>query len=338
MRKLFLLLACTSLTVGGIFAQNSNEAKNLFDSGKAKFTNYDASQVKMQMKQPVDTTEMCSNLMEGYVELTKALPLDTIMEKEKDGTQKIDKKTGKPKFKTKYSKDIVGLIDGHKNDFLIVGQLFYERQQYKNAAEAWTVAVNLSEGKAGVSDTIVGQYYYYIGIANYFDKNYESAMNAFSKATQKKFADKNLKSLYQGSLQLTVANYLEKKDYAKTNAILDKAIAEYPTDGLIMMLKGVTVETETDNIENAVKYYEKAVEFDPSLAMAQYHMGRYYNNKAVNLMNADENKNLNDAQLAKIINPICAKAKPYLDKAVELDETNSDAKRLLNWVNDRLAK
>ena len=27
-----------------------------------------------------------------------------------------------------------------------------------------------------------------------------------------------------------------------------------------------------------------------------------------------------------------------LEKAVELDDTNTDAQRLLNWVNDRLSK
>ena len=55
-------------------------------------------------------------------------------------------------------------------------------------------------------------------------------------------------------------------------------------------------------------------------------------------MNAEENKNLNDAELAKIINPYCAQAKPYLEKAVQLDDTNKQAQRLLNWVNDRLSK
>ena len=77
---------------------------------------------------------------------------------------------------------------------------------------------------------------------------------------------------------------------------------------------------------------------DPTLAPAQYHVGRYYNNTADDLMNAEENKNVNDAELAKIINPYCAQAKPYLEKAVQLDDTNKEAQRLLNWVNDRLSK
>ena len=97
-------------------------------------------------------------------------------------------------------------------------------------------------------------------------------------------------------------------------------------------------ETETGDMEQAVKYYKGAAEKDPTLALAQYHVGRYYNNKAVNLMNAEENLNKTDEELGKLIDPICLEAKPYLEKAVELDPTNSEAQRMLNWVNDRLSK
>ena len=55
-------------------------------------------------------------------------------------------------------------------------------------------------------------------------------------------------------------------------------------------------------------------------------------------MNAEENLNLTDEELGKLIDPICLEAKPYLEKAVELEPTNSEAQRMLKWVNDRLNK
>ena len=123
-----------------------------------------------------------------------------------------------------------------------------------------------------------------------------------------------------------------------TSHKLNKAIADFPQEALFVMFKGIVLESKTDDIEKAIDLYKKATEIDPTLAQAQYHVGRYYNNKAVNLMNAEENANLNDAELSKVINPYCEQALPYLKKAVELDDTNSDAKRLLRWVEDRLSK
>lgn len=342
MKKLFLLLACASMAVG-CFAQ-SNDAKALFESGKAKLTKFDEAQVKLQMKQQVDTNELCANLMGGYADLVKALPLDTIIEKEKDGTPKIDKKTGKPKFKTKYSKEIVGLIKSHHNDFAVVGDCYNRSRDYVKAADAWITYAELpnaefmGDNKPVLADTTAGMFYHYAGIMYYQAKDDQKALNAFSKALQLGYDNKDVKEMLKYEYGRVIGDYLEKKEYAKCEAMIDKAIAQSPNEALYVMFKGIYIESKEDNIEPAFQYYEKAVQMDPTLAQAQYHVGRYYNNKAVNLMNSDANKNLNDAELGKIIKPICAKAKPYLEKAVELDDTNTDAQRLLNWVNDRLSK
>lgn len=342
MKKLFLLLACTSMAVG-CFAQN-NDAKTLFDSGKAKFAKFDELQAKLQMKQPVDTNELCSNFMGGYNDLVKALPLDTIVEKEKDGTPKIDKKTGKVKVKTKYSKEIVGLIKSHFNDFALVGDCYNRNKDYVNAANAWVTYAELpkaefmGDNKPVLADSTAGMFYHYAGIMYYQAKDDHKALDAFSKALQCGYDIKDVREMLKYEYGRVIGDYLEKKEYAQCEAMIDKAIAQSPNEALYVMFKGIYIESKDDNIEPAFPYYEKAVQMDSTLAQAQYHVGRYYNNKAVNLMNADSNKNLTDAELGKIINPICEKAKPYLEKAVELDSTNTDAQRLLNWVLDRLAK
>ncbi len=342
MKKLILSLACISMAVG-CFAQN-NDAKTLFESGKAKLTKFDELQVKLQMKQPVDTVELCNNLMGGYEDLVKALPLDTIVEKEKDGTPKIDKKTGKVKVKTKYSKDIIGLIKGHHNDFMVVGDCYNRSKDYLKAAKAWETYADLPKAefmgkdKPVLADSTAGMFHYYAGVMYFQAKDDKKALESFSKSLNLGYDTKEVKDMLKYEYGRVIGDYLEKKEYAQCEAMIDKAIAQSPKEALYVMFKGIFIESKEDNIEPAFQYYEKAVQMDPTLAQAQYHVGRYYNNKAVNLMNADANKNLNDAELGKIIKPICAKAKPYLEKAVELDETNADAKRLLNWVNDRLSK
>lgn len=341
MKKLILSLLCSSLAVAG-FAQN--DAKTLFESGKAKMGKFDSEQVKLQMRQPVDSALMCESLMGGYQDFIKALPMDTVFETEKTGEPKIDKKTGKQKFKTKYSKEIVGLIGGHHNDFALVGQFYNEKKDYLNAAKAWELYASLPEAefmganKPQLADTTAGMFYYYVGVMYYQVKDNVKALNAFKNAVRKGYDKKEAQDMLKYEYVVVLNEYLEKKDYEQCGKFLDQAIAENPAEALFVMFKGIVVESQTDDIEKAIDLYKKAVEMDPTLAQAQYHVGRYYNNKAVNLMNAEENKNLNDAELAKIINPYCAQAKPYLEKAIELDDANSEAKRLLNWVNDRLSK
>ncbi len=341
MKKLFLSVLCSSLALAG-FAQN--EAKALVESGKAKFGKFDNEQVKLQMHQAVDSAAMCESLLSGYEDLVKALPLDTIFETEKDGTPKIDKKTGKQKVKTKYSKDIVGLISGHHNDFAMVGSLYNENRDYANAAKAWEIYTSLPEAaylgdkKPVVADSTLALFSYYTGVMYYQVKENEKAFNAFAKAIKKGYDANEAKEMLRYESQMIVSAFIEAKDYAACRNFLDKAIADFPQEALFVMFKGIVLETETDNIENAIALYKKATEIDPTLAQAQYHVGRYYNNKAVNIMNAEENKNLNDAELAKLINPFCEQALPYLKKAVELDDQNAEAKRLLRWVEDRLSK
>lgn len=339
MKKLFLSVLCTSMAFAG-FAQN--EAKALFDSGKSKFGKFDNEQVKLQMQQAVDSAAMCESLISGYEDLVKALPLDTIFETEKDGSPKIDKKTGKQKVKTKFSKDIVGLISGHHNDFAMVGSLYNENRDYANAAKAWEIYVSLPEAeflgdkKPVLADSTVALFSYYTGVMYYQVKDNQKAFNAFAKAIKKGYNASEAKEMLKYESQMIVSAYIDAKDYAACHNFLDNAIAEFPKEALFVMFKGIVAETETNDIENAIGLYKKATELDPTLAQAQYHVGRYYNNKAVNLMNAEENQNLNDAELAKIINPYCEQALPYLKKAVELDGQNNEAKRLLRWVEDRL--
>ena len=341
MKKLIFSVLCTSMAIT-CFAQN--DAKTLFESGKAKMTKFDNEQVKLQMRQPVDSAAMCENLMGGYEDLLKALPLDSIRVTEKDGSPKIDKKTGKQQIKTKFSKDIVGLISGHHNDFAMVGSLYNENRDYANAAKAWEIYVSLPEAeflgdkKPVLADSTVGMFAYYTGVMYYQVKDNEKAFDSFAKAIKKGYDTKEAQDMLKYESQMVVSSYLEAKNYDACEKFLDKAIADFPQEALFVMFKGIVLESKTDDIEKAIDLYKKATKIDPTLAQAQYHVGRYYNNKAVNLMNAEENANLNDAELSKVINPYCEQALPYLKKAVELDDTNSDAKRLLRWVEDRLSK
>ena len=96
MKKIFLFVACASLMVMGAQAQTAEE---LFKAGKAEFDKYDKlfgeyTLAHGQNPDAPDATlaERSAALMTGFDLLQKALPLDTVIEVNKDGTPKIDKK------------------------------------------------------------------------------------------------------------------------------------------------------------------------------------------------------------------------------------------------------
>ena len=343
MKKIALFLACSSL-VGFNMAAEDNPAEPIYKEAEELFNQYDDAQAQAILQQPIDTMVVGSALLDGYDLFLKALPLDSIPEVNKDGSPKIDKKTGKQKIKTKYSKKIVDKIAGHHNDFVTVGQMFNETQNYALAAKAWGIYASLpsaeflGDKKPELPDSTIAQFRYYEGVMYFQAKDNAQSLNAFYEALKLGYDYKETTDMIKYLVGLGVDDCLKAKKYDECDQLLAKAMQECPKEAVFLLFKGILVESKTEDIEQAFKYYKEATEKDPTLAIAQYHVGRYYNNKAVNLMNAEENLNLTDEELGKLIDPICLQAKPYLEKAVELDPANSEAQRMLNCVNDRLNK
>lgn len=344
MKKLFLIVACLSLSLS-CYAQQDNGGKALYESGKEKFKKYDDMQLQAQLGQTPDLDAMSELLLSGYADLMQALPLDSVPEVEKDGSPKIDKKTGQQKIKTKYSKDIVNLVADHHYDFYVVGTNYYQKEDYGNAAIAWDLYANiiptsdyLGAAKPVVHDTIAGVYCYYAGLMYSQVANHERAMANFKKALTHKYDGQDVKDGLKYEYYTLVSNELEAKNYDGCYAILEDAIATVPDDAFYINYKGIVTETATNDIEQALPFYLQAIEVDPNLASAQLNVGRYYYNKAVNIMNAEENASLTSDQLAEKIDPIMKDAKVYIDRAVELeiDSPNPEAVRIKNWLDYQL--
>lgn len=119
--------------------------------------------------------------------MVKSLHLDSVPELDKNGQPKLDK-DGTQKYKTKYSKDIVGLISAHYNDFSNVASEFYNQKDFKKAFEAWDVFTTLPKttflGKSTpvVPDSVIGQVQFYQGIAAWQDNDNKKAIESFQKA------------------------------------------------------------------------------------------------------------------------------------------------------------
>lgn len=396
MKKLFLMLACSSLCFSFLNAQESlvkevekeiettkdyaamrtklapalseetskNNAQTWFVAAKLELKEFDDLWKKKMLSQPVDMGVLGNALLSSYEYLVKALPLDSVPEVDKKtGKPKVDKKTGKTKIETKYSKKIVDLLAENYNPLNIVASELYGEKKYGEAVKAWEYCATMPsmpclDGKIPqLADTVVGELRFYQGIALWQDKNPKDAVVAFDKArklgyTKKEAYDYALNCAAQSNqtdkiaeiaeeamplygkqdsqyVRILINYYLNNKDFAKANTILDKAISDDPQNAEFVNLKGNLVENQS-SIEEALPYFKKAVELDPNFSKAHFDLGRYYFNKAVKIR--DEKTDLAGDELAKLTDPLYEQALPYLERAYELDKENYDAKNALRAI------
>ena len=95
--------------------ETANTAYPYFVAGKGGYDYLDNQQVMQAAGQNVDLKAMGHSVIDGYGYLVKALSCDTVVD-------------AKGKAKTKYSKDIIKLINNHYNDFNTAAVYLWEAQ------------------------------------------------------------------------------------------------------------------------------------------------------------------------------------------------------------------
>lgn len=220
------------------------------------------------------------------------------------------------------------------------------------------------------ADTLVGQMLFYKGIAEWQSENLADANKSFSRALNTEFKDKQLydyamsvaaqlaekckddsvaydaknaevvsiarkaNEIYGKEdskyISIVINDLIIKKEYAEAQTLLEQAIANNPTNSQLLNVMGVLLEAQKKNDE-AMAYYQKAVETDPKSAKNQYDLGRMIYIQAASI--SEGAANLDQAKYSKVHNeqvlPLLKKALPYLEEAYKLDETSSEYKQLL---------
>ncbi len=339
MKKFFLFAACASLFVMGAKAQT---AEDLFKAGKAEFEKYDklfGEYTVLHGNNPdaPDATigERATALMNGFELLQKALPLDTVIEVNKDGSPKIDKKTGKPKFKTKYSNEIVGLLSGHINDVLNVGNAGLMGQDFATSYKAFnffSTLVNspLTQGVEFDPQTLA-DVSFYEGYSAYQLKDYNGAYNAFNSAIGRGYTENQVVGFRNSCLANIIQNFCDNKNYTEALDYVDKAIINDPSSALMYDMKGYILE-QRDGLDAAEQYYAKAVELDQTFPNGFFDLGRVLYARADKII--EENQSATNAQLAPKLLPIYDKALPLFKKAQELDTEGTMTPQAKRFVED----
>lgn len=327
--------------------------------GKAAYGQYDKLLGLKQFNQlkAGDDVLMGKLLIDGFNYYSKALPLDTVVDP-------------KGKIKTKYSKEIVGAITGHLNDYTTAGVDLYNNKDYKGAYEVWGIFCKLAEvpvfrdnlikNKSLPVDTIFGEIAFNQALAAWQTEDLKNALDAFDYARRHAY---NKKQLYDYAIAVAsglndsialisfakealplygkedpmymgqiVNYYLQKKDYDNAFATINEAIVGEPANSQYYVIRGVLYEN-TDKRPEAKADYEKAMQLNAENPQAVYNYGRMICEEAYAL---NDNSPADQAEYNKYyaekIKPLFEQAVDVLEKAYQLDNENIDVLRYLENV------
>lgn len=347
--------------------ETKSMAETWYLQGKLQYGYYDKFIDAKTVGKKVDVKVMGHALIDGYSGYTRALSLDTVVETSKNGEVKIDKKTGLPKFKTKFSSEIVSRLISHHSDYNVVGGELYNIKDWDGAIKAWEIFYSMNDfiktqGGREVPDSVLGQARYFQAIAmwqkgdnagavNYFSlarslgyvkkESYDYALVCLSSLNDETGIVKLAKEAYSrfGSedtqyVRILINDNINKKDYVKASELLDEVIKSND-DAEIQNLKGIVVEQQS-NIEKALPYFMRCVELDPENAQGLFNVGRYYYNEAT--MIPEKYPRLSGRKLNEKLHPLYREALPYFEKSYKIDPSNEDVKNALRNIYYKLGE
>ena len=313
--------------------ESKDNALTWYTAGRLAFKLFDQMQALKAVGQDggmIDNAMMGEILTAGFDAMFTALPLDSVKETNKDGSFKLDK-NGNPKIKTKYSKDIIGVLIPHiddlgnmSNTYLGAAQESQKPEDFANAAKAYAsyFEVITSEfakaNNISLADSTLAEIKFFEGFANYYAKDY---LNAYPANQVNAYATSALANIVQ--------DLLDKKDYASAYSFIDNAIATDSHNPALYDMKGFAAELDK-GYDAAIPFYQQAIEADANYAQGYYDLGRCYYLQAQAII--DENPNANNAQLKEKIMPIYNKALPLLEKSGQLNA--EDAQKAQRVIDD----
>ena len=339
--------------------ETRNKAETWALANRIKIEQFDKYMDNRRVGKKIDIKAMGNTLIDAYDYGMIALKLDTIHVLDKKGQPVIDKKTKRPKAKTKYSKDIVNRLVEHHDNYRIVGSELYNVKDWDGAYKAWDyycqMAARTDDPHWMKPDSIVAEVRYYQGIAAWQKADTIDAVRLFSIARHSGYDRKEaydyalvcLSDLGNESevvrlaweafikfgtsdpqyIRILINSYLSREDYSGANDLIDEALAASPNDDELYNLKGLVVENYED-IYEAFPYYQRCIELNDSNANGLFNVGRFFYNKA---QETRQNSRLYGKKLAAQVNPMYREALPYLEKSYAINPHN---KELVNALRD----
>lgn len=247
--------------------ETMNDARTYYMAGKIEFDAYDSA-LKKQMINPQDPDvkplEMSQQIINGYNQFIKALPLDSIPNE-------------KGQVKPRFSKDMINKINGYFNDYFTAGGLFYNSQMYyPQAYDAFMIYGEIpslpfaDKNVKAVPDSMINSAFFNAGISAYAGNETEASARAFKKA-RLNGTDNPQNYIYE----IACWQYLQQKDSTKTEQAKNE-IREIAEDGYKKF--GMSQPLFINNIVNAM-IMDGAM--DKALALVTEEIGNNPDNAAL---------------------------------------------------------
>ena len=335
-------------------------------ANRIKVELYDKYMDNRRVGKKIDVKAMGHTLIDAYDYSLTALKLDTIHVLDKKGEPVIDKKTRKPKVRTKYSKEVINRLVEHHDNYRTVGSELYNIKDWDGAYQAWDyycqMAARTDDPRWIKPDSIVAEVRYYQGIAAWQKTDTIDAVRLFSIARHSGY---DRKEAYDYALvclsdlgneaevvrlaweafvkfgtsdpqyiRILINDFITREDYSGANDLIDEAMEANPDDDELLNLKGLVIESKED-IYQAFPYYQRCIELNDSNASGLFNVGRYFYNKA---METRQNSNLYGKKLANLVNPIYREALPYLEKSYAINPKNEDVRNALRDIYYKLGE
>ena len=346
--------------------ETRNKAETWALANRIKIEQYDKYMDNRRVGKKIDVKAMGHTLLDAYDYSLIALKLDTIHVLDNKGQPVIDKKTKRPKVRTKYSKEVVNRLVDHHDSYRMAGSELYNIKDWEGAYQAWDdyclLAARTDDPRWVKPDTVLAEVRYYQGIAAWQKGDTIDAVRLFSMA---RHLGDDRKEAYDYALvclsdlgneaevvklaweafvkfgtrdpqyiRILINDFIHREDYSGANDLIDDALEASPDDDELLNLKGLVVESKED-IYEAFPYYQRCIELNDSNASGLFNVGRFFYNKA---METRQNSHLYGKKLADLVNPIYREALPYLEKSYAINPRNEEVKNALRDIYYKLGE
>ena len=346
--------------------ETRNKAETWALANRIKIEQYDKYMDNRRVGKKIDVKAMGHTLLDAYDYSLIALKLDTIHVLDNKGQPVIDKKTKRPKVRTKYSKEVVNRLVDHHDSYRMAGSEHYNIKDWEGAYQAWDdyclLAARTDDPRWVKPDSVLAEVRYYQGIAAWQKGDTIDAVRLFSMA---RHLGDDRKEAYDYALvclsdlgneaevvklaweafvkfgtrdpqyiRILINDFINREDYSGANDLIDDALEASPDDDELLNLKGLVVESKED-IYEAFPYYQRCIELNDSNASGLFNVGRFFYNKA---METRQNSHLYGKKLADLVNPIYREALPYLEKSYAINPRNEEVKNALRDIYYKLGE
>lgn len=252
--------------------ETKDQSYPYFVAGKGAFDYFDNQQVFASAGQAIDEKVMGRSLIDGYNYLLKALQTDTVVDP-------------KGKIKTKYSKDIIKLINSHYNDFNTAAVYLWQVQDFDGAYKAWDLNFSApvepllgTNAPKALPDSILNVYAFNQGLAAFNLQDWEKTLMCFDRSMA---LGNDTKQVYDYAIGAAY-NLPDDQRVPLMSKYAQLAFPKYGNEDDSYIGYIINEKLKTGQFDEAEAIVKKSIADTPGNAQLHYVLGVLYENKEGN--------------------------------------------------------